>query len=191
MVPRIDDIGCRPGDPGGPSIQTVSGNLVHLNDPKVADIDIGDIAHALSHICRYTGHCREFYSVAQHSVLVSRCLPPHLALWGLLHDAAEAYIGDVSKPLKLVIEDSYGPIEERMEAVIAERFGLTTPIPAEVKEADLRMLVTEKRDLMAECDWGRGLPEPYDFRITAWSPAVARRRFRMTFWGMTKDGVNY
>src|SRR5690242_11754504 len=84
----------------GDWMQTYTGRRFWPLDPRVDDIDIGDIAHHLSLVCRFAGACREFYSVAQHCVGVSYVCDPKDALWGLLHDAAEAYVGDMVRPLK-------------------------------------------------------------------------------------------
>lgn len=131
-----------------PTILTRSGLQINLLRPDPACIHLEDIAHALGNLCRFTGHTRQFYSVAQHSVHVSHLVPPEHALAALLHDATEAYLGDVSSPLKHQLP-AYREIEARMESAIATRFGLTLPLHPSIKAADLVALATEKRDLMA------------------------------------------
>jgi uncharacterized protein len=129
----------------GPTILLSTGRYFSFVDPSPLTIE--EVASALSKICRFTGHCRQFYSVAEHSILVSRLVPPHLAMWGLLHDAVEAVVGDMASPLKRLVPE-YKTIEARCEAVILEGFGLKGTMPAEVKHADLVALRTEQRDLM-------------------------------------------
>lgn len=130
------------------TILTYSGKHFTLLDPSPSEIDIFDIAHALSNICRFAGHTRRFYSVAQHSVIVSRIVPKKYALYGLLHDASEAYVADIVRPLKPHLKD-YAQIEERIMEAVRIRFDLQVPvIPADVKLADMVALATEKRDLM-------------------------------------------
>lgn len=132
-------------------IVTYTGRRFDLLAPRAEDVDMRDIAHALANLCRFNGHCRRHYSVAQHSVLVSHLVPEEYALFGLLHDAGEAYVGDVLSPLKAVIPE-FGVIEARVMAAIAERFALPWPFesPAKcaIKHADLVALATERRDLI-------------------------------------------
>ena len=133
-----------------PWITTHSGRQFFPLSPREEDIDIQDIAHHLSLINRFTGATREPYSVAEHSVRVSWLLPTTTALWGLLHDASEAYILDMSTPLKknTNLGAEYQKIEKGIMEAVCRKFGLTEEEPPEVKTADQIMLVTEKRDLL-------------------------------------------
>ncbi len=133
---------------GEPTIKTNSGITLNFIEPSPAMIEIADIAHGLSNVCRFAGQSSEFYSVAQHSVLVSRLVSPALAKWGLLHDAAEAYIGDMARPLKRLIPE-YKKIEVGIMRAIAFRFDLGWPEPPEVKTADIYALALEGKRFMA------------------------------------------
>lgn len=165
-----------------------TGQRFYPLDPRPEEVEIEDIAHALSHLCRFTGHTRELYSVCQHSVLVSRQCSPRAALWGLLHDAAEAYIGDLSRPLKRSLRaefgDAFDRIEDGIAAAVRSRFAVPfdAGIAAEVKKWDTVLCVTEARDLMAPLhpDWKHTPENGFDVlaeRIVPWSPPLARRRF--------------
>ncbi len=168
-------------------MQTASGRQFWLLDPQVGDVDVNDIAHALSQICRFSGHTKQFYSVAQHSVLVSRICRAEDALWGLLHDASEAYLGDVIAPLKRQRAwDGYRILEDRVMGVICERFGLPRQMPASVHEADMVLLATEKRDVMQPdpASWGT-LPPAMEQQIDVWHPHVAKGWFLNRFRELT------
>lgn len=129
-------------------IQLRSGKMFDVFNPDPESISIDDIAWALSHQCRFSGHCARFYSVAEHSVHVSNLVPQTHAKTALLHDAAEAYIVDLPRPIKREL-DGYKEIEANVEAAVAMRFGLSFPWSAEVKHADERMLGEEARQLMS------------------------------------------
>ena len=139
-------------DRRGDWIQTYLGIQFWPLDPRPEEVMLFDIAHSLSNMCRFTGHCREFYSVAQHSVIVSRNVPHEDAAWGLLHDATEAYMMDLSRPIKRssALGFEYKKIENALMRVICKRFGLRPLEPAAVRRADDIALMTEKRDLMSE-----------------------------------------
>jgi len=127
--------------------QIYTGKKFWILDPKEEGIDIKDIAHSLALQCRFNGHCKNFYSIAQHSILVSKLVPEDQALAALLHDAAEAYIGDIISPLKKFLP-KFKKIELKIEKIIFEKFGVKNLNQKEIKKADNIALVTEKRDLM-------------------------------------------
>lgn len=162
-----------------PTILTASGLYFNLLEPDGSDISIQDIAHGLSHICRFTGHVRTFYSVAEHSYHASYLVPEEHALAALMHDAAEAYLGDVASPLKRQLPD-YKAIEAKVEAAIFARFNLPAVLPDCVKHADRVLLATEKRDLMpANRDTWTDLSgiEPMPMQIIPMSAEIARQKF--------------
>ena len=163
-------------------IQTYTGRRIDPLDPDPDALVIEDVAHALSQLCRFNGHCRVFYSVAEHSVRVARAGAAEHALWGLMHDASEAYLADVPRPLKRRLPD-YEVVEERFMRVVAARFGLSWPMPDAVKHLDTVLLATEARDLMGTdaTRWGIALA-PLAEVITPWSAPEAERAFLET-WG--------
>lgn len=133
------------------SIATYSGGWIDPLDPDPADINIQDIAHALAMQTRYTGHLRHFYSIAEHSVHVARIVPRDVALAALMHDAAEAYLGDLARPIKHSpgLGEAYQRCELRLEEAIAKKFGLhPPPMIASVKEADRDMNFIEAQWLL-------------------------------------------
>jgi uncharacterized protein len=130
-------------------IQTYSGRQFFPLAPRAKDVDIVDIARSLSFLCRFNGHCREFYSVADHSVRVSHIVDEEHALWGLLHDAAEAYVSDLPRPVKRTIPE-FSALEDSVLEVIMTIHSLELPMPDTVRRADDILLATEARDLMAE-----------------------------------------
>jgi hypothetical protein len=140
----------------GPSIMLQSGAWFDFAAPHSSPFKIEDIAHGLANICRYSGQCNRFYSVAEHSLLVSETAVG-FELEALMHDAAEAFLGDITRPLKQMLPD-YKRIESEVERAIFSRFGIQIPLPREVKQADLRVLAAEQRQIMpAGTDgWLRG-----------------------------------
>lgn len=132
-------------------IATLSGQHIDYSDIRPEHIAIEDIAVALSHQCRFAGHVPEFYSVAQHVVLCSQLVPAEFALEALLHDAAEAYCLDLPSPLKRLLPD-YKAIENRIDCAIRQRFNLPMTPSKVIKEVDLVILATERRDLNLDID---------------------------------------
>ena len=132
----------------GPTILLRSGSYFDFEVPEESEITITDIAQGLSQICRFTGQCHTFYSVAEHSVLCSRRVPAEHAFAALMHDAAESVMGDVSRPLKSLLPD-YKKIELRVERAILGKFGLSADMHPAVKQADMEMLAYEMHFVMA------------------------------------------
>jgi uncharacterized protein len=154
-------------------VQTYTGKAFSLTDIKVEQIDILDIAHSLSNQCRYNGHCQRFYSVAEHCIEMS-WMDKIDPLVGLLHDAAEAYVGDIVSPLKRILKGGFQPsslklIEDSLNRKIEKKFGLPWNIidSNQVNYADRILCATEKRDILGLCEkeWEIELPPPLEKRI--------------------------
>lgn len=128
-------------------IQTYSGKKFYLPNPTEDMIDIVDIAHALSMMCRFNGHVKNFYSVAEHSVYVSDNVPEEHQLAALLHDASEAYIADIASPFKKML-GNYAELEDQIMRVIAKKFGFEYPLHPKIHRADIAQLRTEAILLM-------------------------------------------
>lgn len=172
-------------------IQTRSGRIIDLIKPTTHDIDIDDIAHALSNLCRYTGHSRVFYSVAQHSVLVSHYIDPTyespaLNLAGLLHDAQEAYLGDMSSPLKSH-NPGYKAMERVFQEVIERKFHVNLNDPR-IHETDIRLLNDEIAGLMDDSHpcWDPTRKQGFGASLPYEQPGMAKLSFMYQYDYLTK-----
>jgi 5'-deoxynucleotidase YfbR-like HD superfamily hydrolase len=173
----------------GPYLQTVSGRWVNPFDPDPDQLDAGDIARALANQCRFGGHSRVFYSVAQHSVIVSQLVEERGgdaedAFAALMHDATEAYLGDMPHPLKhrSALGAAFKAAEDHLEQAIRDRFRIKPDVP-EIKRADRALLATERRTFSAE-NWHwpelEGV-EPLDLALAPWSPDEAAQAFAQRY----------
>lgn len=192
----------------GDWMQTYTGRKFWPLDPRADEVDIADIAHALSLQCRFAGHCRTFYSVAEHSVRASLLALPAgmleaarwhdeaerravvmVALGTLLHDAGEAYVVDVPRPLKRFLL-GYREIEDRVLAAVLARFGVWLDGDQwdAIKRFDEVMLATEARDIMGGESAGKWTlrAAPQAEVIEPWPPHVAERMFMMRFDALTR-----
>jgi len=170
-------------------IQTFTGKKYILTNPDPATVDIADIAQSLSMNCRYNGHVKRFYSVAEHSILMSEMVPREIALYALMHDAAEAYVTDLPTPLKQLV-GNFAHLEALSMAAIWEHFDMEHPtieISDAVKEADMRMLVTERAQLLNNtpsnvwAEWRVNGYEPYPLVIGGLPPSTAKIFFMNRF----------
>lgn len=174
----------------GPTIILGSGSYFDFEAPETSLLTIEDVAYGLAHACRFAGQCvsratqrRTFYSVAQHCVLMSRAVPTALAYDALMHELGEATCGDMTSPLKSICPD-YKAVEKRCEAAGLARFGVSMSDPDAVKHWDLRMLATERRDLLPwqgeEWDSAGGA-DPLAITIEPWAPEVAAVEFLIRY----------
>lgn len=162
-------------------INTLSGRMFDYKDIRPEDIILDDIASALANICRFTGHVKEFYSVAQHSVLVSDAqstLAEKRA--GLLHDATEAYVNDLPSPMKTCVYlGDYKLLEDSIHKVINEKYNINDGMTDNIKKYDIKALVTEKRDLThnhVTWEWAKDI-ECFDEVIIPLPPKEAKKLF--------------
>lgn len=174
------------------SILLVNGDFFDFENPRGHEYDIKSIAHALSNLCRYTGHSKRFYSVAEHCVIVSRLVPEKYAFEGLMHDASEAYCGDVASPLKRLLP-GYRKIEDGVQEAIAMYFGLSYPFPEEVHAADKLAYVTERvsisntgRDIL----WYTDI-QPANLEIKGLAPNSAYKLFMERYEEVTANATGY
>lgn len=166
----------------GGYIETYTGQAFYPLDPRPEEINIEDIAHALSLVCRYNGHVRRFYSVAEHSVLLAVTVPVQHRTAALLHDASEAYLCDLPRPIKRNVT-GYVEAEDVLMRAIAAKFGFAYPLPDIVKQHDTRILLDERAFLMPATgrDWDLGC-EPLGVTPRCWSPEQAEAAFLETFY---------
>lgn len=184
-------------------ILTYTGRYVNPLALRVEDVDIIDIAHALSMQCRYSGHVRDFWSVAQHSVfcvyyLRARGASLEVQMQALLHDASEAYLHDMARPLKEdeVFGTAFRDAEHEIELVLAEAFDIQFPFDPKVKEADLALLALERQELMpANGHWGvlDGVVVPQDLAsaFVPWLPWEAEVEFLIHYDRLFQPSTNH
>lgn len=168
------------GRPSGWMI-TSTGRAFYPLQPRVQDLHSIDIAHSLSMQCRYGGHTKRFYSVAEHCVLMSYAVPAQDAAWALLHDATEAYVSDVISPIKRELPQ-FREIEEQVMECIVDKYKLGTyAMPASVVAADLRILLDERAELLppSRMRWRDEIENltPLGVPIEGWSPELAEDRY--------------
>lgn len=165
----------------GDWIQTAMGRQFWPMDPRPSEVFIDDIAHALSMLCRFGGHCLRFYSVAEHCVLLSRAASEPVKLWALLHDATEAYLVDVPRPIKPFLI-GYDAAESKIMRAVELRFNLHLGMPDEVKRLDRAILTDERIQVMAPAPlpWSTD-GEPLGVKLQFWSPEIARYEFIAAF----------
>lgn len=167
-------------------IQTFTNRKFHILRPTEDEVDILDIAHALSNLCRFTGHVVDFYSVAEHCYFASKIVAPEFAMEALLHDASEAYISDLNRPLKHYTEAGryYLEVEKNIEEVIARKFRIPHPMSPKVKDVDNMMLYAEKAQIMPPMEWDTRWSETQEaatVQLRCYAPREIERIFLERF----------
>lgn len=185
------------------AIETYTGRQFHLLAPRIEELCFDDIAHALSNICRFNGHSQRPYYVAEHSCLIAdrvheeirRSSSPHyvkdmfgstrwrIELAALMHDAAEAYIGDMTRPLKVKML-AFKDVEARIDAAVGQWLGTPYPLPPIVKEFDSRILHDERKQVMSQSTnmWGTDSLEPLGVEVQFWTQKRCKREFADRFF---------
>lgn len=168
-------------------MQTHSNGELDFSADEWIVLPIEDIATSLANTCRYTGHCKKYYSVAEHSVLISRMVPQELAYAALMHDASEAYVGDISRPLKTMFPH-FKEIEKKAISAVSKGYGipveeLNSPL---IKAYDRRILADESAALMPKHPFWEQFTEPTGAVIEGWVPAEAKEKFLARFYELTK-----
>lgn len=159
-----------------PTILTRQGRFFDYRAPDEHAFDIEEIAHALANLCRFTGHTSSFYSVAQHSVLVADLAPPQHRREALLHDAHEAYVGDVNSPLKSLLPD-YRAIELAVQTALRRFYAVPCTQHREVKLADMAAYQVERFVLMPPHCHEVGEDPPHPYPLHPLQPRDARELF--------------
>ena len=176
-------------------IQTHTGKRFDVKNPRPESVDIRDIAHSLAMQVRFNGHCSRYYSVAEHSVSIADWIfeqtgDRKAAYAGLLHDASEAYLCDIPKPIKPLLTN-YDVLEEAVTSVIARALGFEYPFPATVKEADSRIILDERKALFDSVQdlrrWSEN--EPLGIEITGFDWQTAKARFLERFEALNPQGL--
>lgn len=164
-------------------MQTYTGKEFYPLDARLDEICIEDIAHALSMQTRYSGHCLQFYSVAEHCVLAATCVETKLKLNMLMHDASEAYLCDVPRPIKSSLTN-YKEIEQKLEILIAQKFGLQFPFHEHIREIDNAMLDVERVQNMAKPPkaWDHLTDLVLPITLQFWTPPEAEAEFLKAFY---------
>lgn len=171
----------------GDWIQTAHGRQFWPMDPRPNEVHLDDIAHALSMLCRFGGHCLRFYSVAEHCVLMARkAEDKRTALWALLHDASEAYLVDVPRPIKPFLV-GYDAAEAKIMRAVEFRFNLHLGLPEGVKRMDRAILMDERMQNMAAAPvaWSTD-GEPLGVELQFWAPGRACAEFEREFRRLTQ-----
>lgn len=172
-------------------ITTWTGIRFNFSEPTPEQINLEDVAHSLSMQCRYNGHCSKFYSVAEHCVLIARWVylttrSRQLALEALFHDASEAYLCDIPRPVKSRLDPNYHNLEYAIDRAVARKWNLALPWHAFIEQGDYRICLDEYAELFEErlgpCCWKLPYSEPLGVSIQCWPPDTAEREFRMLFF---------